>query len=181
MLKRKKPAELPEVDISEEDLKSVRPDYVKWQRRLFYMNLFIAIVVLILEIFVNIILIVQRTIEGGLVRQAILYFLLPSGLNLLAVLTDHILMKKFPKNNWLLNYTMVLTVAFMGTVVAVTHYVFSITLTIFMMPVLISVIFGNCRLCNVTAIMCTLGVLLAVIWRSIDGEEASKLYVIPEW
>lgn len=120
MLKRKKPAELPEVDISEEDLKSVRPDYVKWQRRLFYMNLFIAIVVLILEIFVNIILIVQRTIEGGLVRQAILYFLLPSGLNLLAVLTDHILMKKFPKNNWLLNYTMVLTVAFMGTVVAVT-------------------------------------------------------------
>lgn len=180
MLKRKKPAELPEVDISEEDLKSVRPDYVKWQRRLFYMNLFIAIVVLILEIFVNIILIVQGTIEGGLVRQAILYFLLPSGLNLLAVLTDHILMKKFPKNNWLLNYTMVLTVAFMGTVVAVTHYVFSITLTIFMMPVLISVIFGNCRLCNVTAIMCTLGVLLAVIWRSIDGEEASKLYVIPE-
>ena len=62
MLKRKKPAELPEVDISEEDLKSVRPDYVKWQRRLFYMNLFIAIVVVILEIFVNIILIVQGTI-----------------------------------------------------------------------------------------------------------------------
>lgn len=166
--------------LSESDLQEVRPDYVKWRKRLFYLNLVIAVIVLVMEIFVNIILIVEDKVETGFLRQCVLYLLIPSGLNFLAVLIDHILLKHFPEKNWLLNYTMVLTVAFMCTVIAVTHYVFSITMTVFVMPVLLTVIFGNRRLADTTALFCCFGLLLAVIWRCIDGTETVKYYVIPE-
>lgn len=110
--------------ISEKELAEIKPDYRKWRRRLFYMNLFIALVVVVLEIFVNIILIAEDKANDSLLRQAVLYFLIPSGLNLLAVLVDHILLRLFPDRDWLLNYAMVITVVFMCSVVAVTHYVF---------------------------------------------------------
>lgn len=166
--------------ISEKELAEITPDYRKWRRRLFYMNLFIALAVVVLEIFVNMILIAEDKIDGGLLRQAVLYFLIPSGLNLLAVLTDYILLKAFPKRDWLLNYTMVITVAFMCSVVAVTHYVFSIMLTAFLLPILISVVFANRRLTDTTVVCSCVGLLIAVAWRNIDGDEASRNFVIPE-
>lgn len=166
--------------ISDREFAEITPDYGKWRRRLFYINLFIALVVVVLEITVNIILILDDKMEGGLLRQAVLYFLLPSGLNLLAVLTDYILLKMFPERDWLLNYAMIITVAFMCTVVAVTHYVFSITLTAFLLPILISVVFVNRRLTDTTAVCCCAGLLVAVAWRNIDGDAASRNFVIPE-
>ncbi len=166
--------------VTEDDLREVMPDYAKWQRRLFYMNLFIADTVLLLEICVNIILSVEGKVEGGYVRQYLLYLLLPTTLNFMAVLVDYLLLKNCPKKNWLLNYTMVLTLGFMCTVVATTHYVFSITLTSFTIPVLVSVIFGNRRLSDVTALEGGCGIIIAVSWRIIDGSETVKYYVIPE-
>lgn len=168
------------VDISEKELAEIRPDYSKWRRRLLYVNLFMALAVVVLEIIVNIILIADDKIDGSLTRQAVLYLILPSGLNLTAVLLDFILLRVFPNKTWMLNYVLVLTVAFMCTVVAVTHYVFSITLTIFMMPVLISIIFVNRRLADTTALCCIGGLLLAVLWRNFDGGARVHYYVIPE-
>lgn len=166
--------------ISEKELAEIKPDYRKWRRRLFYINLFIALVVVVLEIFVNIILIAEDKANDSLLRQAVLYFLIPSGLNLLAVLVDHILLRLFPDRDWLLNYAMVITVVFMCSVVAVTHYVFSITLTAFLLPILISVVFVNRRLTDTTALCCCIGLLIAVEWRNIDGNEAARNFVIPE-
>ncbi len=166
--------------ISEKELAEIKPDYRKWRRRLFYMNLFIALMVVVLEIFVNIILIAEDKANASLLRQAVLYFLIPSGLNLLAVLVDHILLRLFPDRDWLLNYAMVITVVFMCSVVAVTHYVFSITLTAFLLPILISVVFVNRRLTDTTALCCCIGLLIAVAWRNIDGNEAARNFVIPE-
>lgn len=166
--------------VSEDDLRETTPDYAKWRRRLFYMNLFIASTVFLLEVCVNIILSVEGKMEGGFIRQILLYLLIPTGLNFLAVLADYLLLKKCPEKNWLLNYTMVLTLAFMCAVVATTHYVFSITLTSFTIPVLVSVIFGNRRLSDVTALSCSGCVVIAVVWRIIDGTDTVKYYVIPE-
>lgn len=168
------------VDISEKELAEISPDYSKWRRRLLVVNFIMALSVVCLEIGVNIILIVQNQFEGTLADQVIFFFLIPSVLNLAAVFTDLILVKKFPKKTSMLNYVLVLTVTFMSTVVAFTHYVFSITLTVFTIPVLISIIFVNRRLTNTTAICSCVGLLMAVLWRYIDGDDSAKHFVIPE-
>ncbi len=164
----------------QEELRETAPEYGKWRRRLFIMNCVIATGVFLLEIGVNIILFVQGKVNPDIVYHLMRYLVVPSGLVFLAVLFDGIMMRCFPDRDWLLNYIMVLTVVFMCTVVAVTHYVFPITMTAFVIPVLMSVVFGNNRMTTVTAASCSVCVILTGIWRNIDGTDTDRYYVVQE-
>lgn len=164
----------------QDELRQTAPEYEKWRRRLFIMNCVIATGVFLLEIGVNIILFVQGKVNPDIVYHLMRYLVVPSGLVFLAVLFDGIMMRCFPNKDWLLNYIMVLTVVFMCTVVAVTHYVFPITMTAFVIPVLMSVVFGNNRMTAATAASCSVCVILTGIWRNIDGTDTDRYYVVQE-
>lgn len=164
----------------QDELRETAPEYEKWRRRLFIMNCVIATGVFLLEIGVNIILFVQGKVNPDIVYHLMSYLVVPSGLVFLAVLFDGIMMRCFPNKDWLLNYIMVLTVVFMCTVVAVTHYVFPITMTAFVIPVLMSVVFGNNRMTAATAASCSVCVILTGIWRNIDGTDTDRYYVVQE-
>lgn len=164
----------------QDELRETAPEYEKWRRRLFIMNCVIAAGVFPLEIGVNIILFVQGKVNPDIVYHLMRYLVVPSGLVFLAVLFDGIMMRCFPNKDWLLNYIMVLTVVFMCTVVAVTHYVFPITMTAFVIPVLMSVVFGNNRMTAATAASCSVCVILTGIWRNIDGTDTDRYYVVQE-
>ena len=164
----------------QDELRETAPEYEKWRRRVFIMNCVIATGVFLLEIGVNIILFVQGKVNPDIVYHLMRYLVVPSGLVFLAVLFDGIMMRCFPNKDWLLNYIMVLTVVFMCTVVAVTHYVFPITMTAFVIPVLMSVVFGNNRMTAVTAASCSVCVILTGIWRNIDGTDTDRYYVVQE-
>lgn len=164
----------------QDELRETAPEYEKWRRRLFIMNCVIAAGVFLLEIGVNIILFVQGKVNPDIVYHLMRYLVVPSGLVFLAVLFDGIMMRCFPNKDWLLNYIMVLTVVFMCTVVAVTHYVFPITMTAFVIPVLMSVVFGNNCMTAATAASCSVCVILTGIWRNIDGTDTDRYYVVQE-
>lgn len=164
----------------QDELRETAPEYEKWRRRLFIMNCVIAAGVFLLEIGVNIILFVQGKVNPDIVYHLMRYLVVPSGLVFLAVLFDGIMMRCFPNKDWLLNYIMVLTVVFMCTVVAVTHYVFPITMTAFVILVLMSVVFGNNRMTAATAASCSVCVILTGIWRNIDGTDTDRYYVVQE-
>lgn len=164
----------------QDELRETAPEYEKWRRRLFIMNCVIAAGVFLLKIGVNIILFVQGKVNPDIVYHLMRYLVVPSGLVFLAVLFDGIMMRCFPNKDWLLNYIMVLTVVFMCTVVAVTHYVFPITMTAFVIPVLMSVVFGNNRMTAATAASCSVCVILTGIWRNIDGTDTDRYYVVQE-
>lgn len=164
----------------QDELRETAPEYEKWRRMLFIMNCVIATGVFLLEIGVNIILFVQGKVNPDIVYHLMRYLVVPSGLVFLAVLFDGIMMRCFPNKDWLLNYIMVLTVVFMCTVVAVTHYVFPITMTAFVIPVLMSVVFGNNRMTAATAASCSVCVILTGIWRNIDGTDTDRYYVVQE-
>lgn len=164
----------------QDELRETAPEYEKWRRRLFIMNCVIAAGVFLLEIGVNIILFVQGKVNPDIVYHLMRYLVVPSGLVFLAVLFDGIMMRCFPNKDWLLNYIMVLTVVFMCTVVAVTHYVFPITMTAFVIPVRMSVVFGNNRMTAATAASCSVCVILTGIWRNIDGTDTDRYYVVQE-
>lgn len=164
----------------QDELRETAPEYEKWRRRLFIMNCVIATGVFLLEIGVNIILFVQVKVNPDIVYHLMRYLVVPSGLVFLAVLFDGIMMRCFPNKDWLLNYIMVLTVVFMCTVVAVTHYVFPITMTAFVIPVLMSVVFGNNCMTAATAASCSVCVILTGIWRNIDGTDTDRYYVVQE-
>lgn len=164
----------------QDELRETAPEYEKWRRRLFIMNCVIATGVFLLEIGVNIILFVQGKVNPDIVYHPMRYLVVPSGLVFLAVLFDGIMMRCFPNKDWLLNYIMVLTVVFMCTVVAVTHYVFPITMTAFVIPVLMSVVFGNNCMTAATAASCSVCVILTGIWRNIDGTDTDRYYVVQE-
>lgn len=164
----------------QDELRETAPEYEKWRRRLFIMNCVIATGVFLLEIGVNIILFVQGKVNPDIVYHLMRYLVVPSGLVFLAVLFDGIMMRCFPNKDWLLNYIMVLTVVFMCPVVAVTHYVFPITMTAFVIPVLMSVVFGNNRMTAATAASCSVCVILTGIWRNIDGTDTDRYYVVQE-
>lgn len=164
----------------QDELRETAPEYEKWRRRLFIMNCVIATGVFLLEIGVNIILFVQGKVNPDIVYHLMRYLVVPSGLVFLAVLFDGIMMRCFPNKDWLLNYIMVLTVVFMCTVVAVTHYIFPITMTAFVIPVLMSVVFGNNCMTAATAASCSVCVILTGIWRNIDGTDTDRYYVVQE-
>lgn len=176
MKETKQPESAEELQIHRE----TAPDYAKWRHRLFIMNLVIAIGTFALEVGVNIILQIQGKVIRGFVYQLVVYLLLPSGLNFGAVFFDSLMMKLFPKKDWLLNTVMVMTVVFMCLVVATTHYIFSITLSIFVIPLMLSMIFASYRLTDLTALVCCLCVFITGFWRMRRGTEVEHNYLIPE-
>ena len=108
-------------------------------------NVSFTICILILEIVIFLILKEQDSIDQPLPVYLFLFMLLPTVLNVSAVVLEGRLERHFAKDERVLNYIPALTMMFLITVAAAVHFVFSNTLTLFCLPILVTIVFSDIK------------------------------------
>ena len=164
-------------------MQKITPDYAKWRKILYKFNVSFTICILILEIVIFIMLKEQDSIDQPLPVYLFLFMLLPTVLNVSAVVLEGRLERHFAKDERILNYIPTLTMMFLITVVAAVHFVFSNTLTLFCLPILVTIVFSDTKLSK-TVMTAGLGgvtftLLYRWLWLHMGWREADD-HLIPE-
>lgn len=152
----------------------------KWQKMLFYTNIFLAIITVVGEL-----LLVYTTsdsiINGTVEEYQFRYLAAPTICSLMILFSGSLLAKSFPGNHEALNYIPLVQQALLCFVIAGTHYEFSCTLGLLSFPIFMTAVFGDKKM---SMWMTELSILLYFIVLLIRGSEMlngrSDVNFIPE-
>ena len=164
-------------------MQEIKPDYLKWRTILYKFNFILAIFIFLIEVGIFLMLRAQDKIEQSLPVYLTLFLLIPTLLDMLAIIIENGLDHHFRKNEGVLNYIPTLTLSFLVAVVATVHFVFSNTLTLFSLPILITVVFSDTKLTNIVTAVSMVEMTIALtyrwLWLFLGWREADD-HFIPE-
>ena len=164
-------------------MQEIKPDYLKWRTILYKFNFILAIFIFLIEVGIFLMLRTQNKIEQSLPVYLTLFLLIPTLLDMLAIIIENGLDHHFRKNEGVLNYIPALTLSFLVAVVATVHFVFSNTLTLFSLPILITVVFSDTKLTKIATAVSMVEMTIALtyrwLWLFLGWREADD-HFIPE-
>ena len=107
---------------------------------------------------------------------------LPSGINLVLYLTAVLLMKHNKEDEKAQNYIPVMTLVFQAAVLGTFHYSYSLLMTLFLIPIFLSTVFGDRELCTATVLISLLSetILLLVRWYLTMRSGNDDMEFLPE-
>ena len=164
-------------------MQEIKPDYIRWRKKLYRYNEILAICVFVMEIGIFLMLYRQDKIDQPLPVYLMLFFVMPTVMNGVAILLQMLMDRHFKNNERVLNYIPILTMTLLVTVVATVHFVFSDTLTLFCLPILISVIFSDKKLSKTVTIVSLVEMTFTLMYRWLWlylGWRAADAHFIPE-
>lgn len=163
------------------EVKLTTMNYSKWRKNLFMMNCCIAGTVFAIELLLFFVIFAEGLINIPLGDYMWRYLIKPSLLNFTAVGTEALVVKLCPRRERLQNYMVLITLMLMCTVVASTHYIFGATVSIFCVPILVSVVFRQKRITVFCMASSALLLSLALVRRAVSALPKGDPYLVPEF
>ena len=110
------------------------------------------------------------------------HLLIPTGVNLIVYLFACFFLKHYSKDEKVQNYVPVMTLVIIAGVIGTFHYSYSILMTLFLMPVFLSSVYGDRDLCGFAVMSSIFGetVLLLVRWYETMRSGADDRFFLPE-
>lgn len=146
-------------------------EYKRWDRVVIRAQVIIAGVVCFIEILNNLILYVTRSQGYGpetIVEKLIRYLVLTSVINFGMVILSKLAEKKVENDNTK-RYLLMLFTTLICTDVAFSHYQFAVTLAIFVIPIVISILYEDLQLTVFTTVISIIGTFVATFARGADA------------
>lgn len=163
------------------EVRFIPTNYGKWRKKLFSMNCWLALSVFVIELLLFFVISAEGLIDIPLGDYMWMYLIKPSLLNFTAIGTEALVLKLCPRRERLQNYMVLITLMLMCTVVASTHYIFAATLSIFCVPILVSVVFRQKRITVFCMACSTVLLSVALSRRAVLGMPGGDPYLIPEF
>lgn len=145
-------------------------NYLKWKRVILISQLVTAGQILAAEIYGNFMLYVTRSQGYGpdtIVQKLLRYLVLTTAVNFGLILASHIIVRH-TKSPVCQKYVLIIATVLLCTDVAASHYQFTIAYGAFIIPVLLSVLYEDDRLCNWAVGLSALGLAVSVFARAVD-------------
>lgn len=136
----------------------------RWRKNLFRVNILISIFIALVELGMYFVIRQNKLTEPGLPRYLLLYFFIPTAANFSVLFAGYLFEKLNPDSKHL-NYIPSMQLAFICMVVAIVHYVFSVTLAIFCIPLLTTVIFSDRKMTGRVSLLCYVFLILSLVHR----------------
>lgn len=160
------------IDMEQLDNKAYEVEYEKWGRIVIKAQLIIAAIVCAIEVLNNVLLFCTKsqgygpdTIVEKLVRYLLLTTLFNFGMVILSKITERRVANEEAKRFLLMLFTTLIC-----TDVAFSHYQFTITFAVFVIPIVISILYEDSKLSIFTLTISFLGEIVAVVARAMDEE-----------
>ena len=160
------------IDMEQLDNKAYEVEYEKWGRIVIKAQLIIAAIVCAIEVLNNVLLFCTKsqgygpdTIVEKLVRYLLLTTLFNFGMVILSKITERRVANEDAKRFLLMLFTTLIC-----TDVAFSHYQFTITFAVFVIPIVISILYEDSKLSIFTLTISFFGEIVAVVARAMDEE-----------
>ena len=108
--------------------------------------------------------------------------IIPSAVNLAVYLIALFMMRCYAGQERILNYIPVVTLVILAAVIGTFHYSYSLLMTLFLLPIFLSTVYGERDLCTTTVVISLFGetVLLLVRWYLTMKGGVDDWYFLPE-
>ncbi len=154
----------------------------KWKNKFYWTTIWIFVLVLILEILMYFVLSSLGLMEDTPAIYIRRYFVIPVLINGTLLLIQYWVGKVFSKKEYLVSVWPVFTIALMCGVIAAIHCVFPATLSIFCVPICMTVVYVDEKLTKVMLAVSLICILAAGIFRGVSGYVPAEknTYLIPD-
>lgn len=165
---------LPEV------MRAIMPDFPRWNRLFFRLDCVFALINLVLSCIFFVFFWREKliTLPPGL--YALLYLVLPSALNAAILLAAAAVRKRLPEADMRQNMVPVSAMLLMDLSVTMTHGIFFITLAIFCIPICMTTVYSNQKLCKTVTLVSIAGTLITLVRQFIGSAGQDRLFVLPQ-
>lgn len=167
----------------DEEMLAIMPDFVKWREMFFRMDCIFVGVAFLMECVFFVILYYGNLIEESTGVYLFLYLILPSILNVLIIVTANAIRNRLRKDNMEMrqNFIPVYAMLLISTVISVTHCAFFSALSIYCIPICMTTVFGDKRLCRRVTVFSVVGTMLATVKHFLTtSNTADQVWIFPE-
>lgn len=154
--------------------------YDKWRRIMLYFNIGLSIMILLIEICVSIMLLEADQIIQTREAYLFFYLALPTCINFSVLLIQALLLRFYKGKDFIRNLIPIIALTIISTVVAYVHYIFSVTLIVYCVPIFLSIVFRDKRISYVSVVLGEIGILIVALHRYSIGSQRYKDYIVPE-
>ncbi|MDE7251466.1 MAG: response regulator [Acetatifactor sp.] len=167
----------------DEEMLAIMPDYVKWREMFFRMDCIFVGVAFLMECVFFVILYYGNLIEESTGVYLFLYLILPSILNVLIILTANAIRNRLRKDNTEMRQNLIPVYAMLliSMVISVTHCAFFSALSIYCIPICMTTVFGDKKLCRRVTTFSVVGTVLATVKHFLTtNNTADQVWIFPE-
>lgn len=154
--------------------------YERWRKKLLLLNIALAGAAFLMELVISVILYINAEIIETMPLYILYYIVVPVGINIGAVLIEALFLRFYKGKENIQNMIPILALTLICLVVAYVHYTFSVTMIVFCMPIFLTMVFGDEKLCTLTVTLSELGLFLVAWHRNVVGSKESRGWLIPE-
>ena len=147
------------------DVKEFEATYEKWRKMLLQTNIRIAFVVLIVESFMVFVIKGAHLMTQPLPVYLLDFLIAPTAADFLLLAAGRAAMKKVSPDSKIINYIPTVQLACICLVVASAHFIFSVTLCVFCVPLFTTVIFSDKTMTRRMGILCCFFLTIVLIHR----------------
>lgn len=152
--------------------RTIMPDFPKWNRLFFWLDCIFAIICLALTSIFFAVFTWENIIDVSVAEYVFFHIILPAALNAAILLIAGLLRKKLPETDMRQNFIPVFAMLLENFVVCMIPHIFFITLGIFCIPICMTTVYSNGKLCKLVTGISIGGVVLTSI-RQFIGETAA--------
>lgn len=163
-------------------MRTVAPDFTRWRRVLFKVNLLMAAVFFLLEAISVMFLCFGSLASRQFTECFRQYILVPTAVNAAALAAEVFLLKKYPRNGLLQDAAALIAMTVICTSAASAQYSYESFTAVFCIPVFASIVFCNKKLILTTAAACLCGLGVSVSFRYAErlGIGIADSDIVPE-
>lgn len=163
-----------------EAMRVIMPDFPRWNRLFFKLDCAFAAINFLLACIFFFFFWREELIMLPLNIYALLYLILPTVLNVIILLAAAVLRKRLPEMDMRQNMISVFAMLLMNLSVSMIHGIFFITLAIFCIPICMTTVYSNRKLCKIVTLVSLGATLITLVRQFTDAAAQDRLLVLPQ-
>lgn len=162
------------------DNNSMMPNYAKWREKFYNTSKTIFFVIFICEVLIFFVLLKFDLIIQTIPEYLYSYIVLPTLINLGLVIVERACLKFMKCQEMILNYIPILAITGMIFTVTIVHCFFPGTMSLFSIPIFMTVVFSEKRMSKLITIIGCIGTIASGVFKYIGDSTTRREFIIPD-
>ena len=173
--------EMPQGGPIPEIIMAIMPDFPRWNRLFFQLDCIFVVVYILLKCTFFVFFWQEEMLKDFFSTYTLQYLILPSMINVIILLAAAVLRKRLPETDMRQNAIPVFTMLLINLVVILIHNVFLIALGIFCIPICMTTVYSNQKMCKTVTFISVGGVLIALVRQFMEAATTEdRLFILPQ-
>ena len=173
--------EMPQGGPMPEIMMAIMPDFPRWNRLFFQLDCIFVFVYILLKCTFFVFFWQEEMLNDFFGTYTLQYLILPSIISVVILLAAATLRKRLPETDMRQNIIPVFAMLLINLVVITIHNVFLIALGVFCIPICMTTVYSNQKMCKTVTFISVGGVFIALFRQFIEATATEdRLFILPQ-